>query len=189
MESPILKPGETMNQIAEWLQRIITVIILAGFLEMLLPQNELKNVTKMIMGLIIMAILIQPVIKILDLPQNIVSSLPTVNEEKNTLATDELIQNGLKLREDWNKKFKQQDKINTERKIKNLLVLIDEIRLRDINLNYEDSNLNKVSLIIQPVAQTNLNNKAKQKTVIKIINSVQLITNLPEERIEVLWND
>ncbi|HBE80421.1 MAG TPA: stage III sporulation protein AF, partial [Firmicutes bacterium] len=57
-----------MSQVTEWLRQLVAAIILAGLLEMLLPNNELKNVTKMVMGLLIMMILIQPLIKVFVLP-------------------------------------------------------------------------------------------------------------------------
>lgn len=177
-----------MSQVGEWLQRIITVVILAGFLEMLLPNNELKNITKMIMGLLIIILLIQPLVKLFDLPQRVIWSLSGISENKVYPSTGQIIQQGLKLRDSWNIQWSKENKRVLEGKIKNIIGLIDEVNLKDILLQYKDSKLSKAILSIVPSRGSFFDDVTRKKITRKMINSVQLLTNLAEDQIEVIWN-
>jgi stage III sporulation protein AF len=177
-----------MPQVAEWLQKIITAIILAGFLEMLLPNNELKSVTKMIMGLLIMMMLIQPLIKLFDLPQTVSWSLPSISEPQSDSTTRQIIERGLRLRESWTAGFKDQNKKILEGKLKNIIGLIDEVRLENLALNYQGDRLSKAVIKIKRLKRGPLEQVVKNSMQRKVIDSVQLLTNLTEDQIEVIWD-
>lgn len=184
-----------MHQVVEWLQRLIAAIILAGFLEMLIPNNELKKVTKMVMGLLIMMILVQPLLKIFYLPQKVVWSLATEGEQKVDHykevypSTGQIIKQGLELRNKWKLRFNSRDQLLIKQKIKNIIGLLDEIHLQGLDLQYEGENLLKASLKVELSKQglTNLSNRSNLNQKIK--DSVQLVTSLHEDQIEVTWND
>lgn len=57
----------------EWLRLLITLVIIIGFFEMLLPANDLKKLAKLVAGLVLMLAVLQPVLAIVNL--NWVSSL------------------------------------------------------------------------------------------------------------------
>jgi stage III sporulation protein AF len=177
-----------MGQVAEWLQKIIAVIILAGFLEMLLPNNELKNVTKMIMGLLIMMIVIQPLVKIFDLPQKVSWSLPSISEPESNSTTRQIIQRGLKMRESWTVSLNEQNKAILERKLKNIIGLIDEVHLENIALNFQGDQLVRATLKIRSLKRGPLQTVIVKRMQSKVIDSVQLLTNLTEDQIEVIWD-
>ncbi len=48
----------------QWLRIITTLIILMGFFEMLIPENDLKKLTKLVMGLVIMLAILQPILAV-----------------------------------------------------------------------------------------------------------------------------
>ena len=177
-----------MPQVAEWLQKIIAAIILAGFLEMLLPNNELKSVTKMIMGLLIMMILIQPLIKLFDLPQKVSWSLPSVSEPQSNLTTRQIIERGLRLRASWTAGFKERNKTMLEGKLKNIIGLIDEVHLEDVALSFQGDRLGKAVIKIKTLKRGPLETATKNSMQRKVIDSVQLLTNLTEDQIEVIWD-
>lgn len=177
-----------MVQVGEWLRDIIVAIILAGFLEMLLPNNELKNVTKMIMGLVIMMILLQPLVKFLDLPQKVGWSLPSVSELESNPVTRQIIERGLKMRESWTNGIQEQNKAMLEGKLKNIIGLIDEVQLEEIKLYYQGDRLVRAILKLKLLKQGPLGGGAEKKVDRKISDSVQLLTNLSEEQIEVSWD-
>lgn len=175
-----------MGQVSEWLQKIIAAVILAGFLEMLLPNNELKSVTKMVMGLLIMMILVQPLIKILDLQQRVSWNLPVVSELKSSQATQAVIQRGLKIQKSWAIRFEEQNKNELTRRIKNILGLMDEVQLEDVKLDFQDGRPVKAIVKLKPQKSWTANPGVPKKIRDQVINSVQLLTNLPEKRIEVV---
>jgi stage III sporulation protein AF len=175
-----------MGNIAEWLQRIIAAVIVAGFLEMILPNNELKGVTKMIVGLMVIMILVQPVAKVFQIPSEIAWSLPTLNGERLQPSTDKIIKKGLELRSSWTSRFKEENQQYLEKKIRNILGMIDDIRIEKVQVTFDDQNPVGASIEVAPVDRTST---IDRNTIItKIKNSVQLVSNLTEERIEVIWD-
>lgn len=177
-----------MGQIGEWLQPIVAAIILAGFLEMLLPDNELKDVTKMIMGLLIIMLLIQPLVKLFHFPDYMNWSFPALVQKEGQPSTAEILKQGQKLRQNWSTQFNKENKQLLERKIHNILGLIDDIKLENLALNYTDAGLFKAVLKVRP-AGDGLSIDSKEKAAAKIIDSVRLMTDLAANQIEVIWND
>ncbi|HBF38340.1 MAG TPA: stage III sporulation protein AF [Firmicutes bacterium] len=173
-----------MTQVAEWLRNIIAAIILAGFLEMLLPSNELKSVTRMTMGLVILMILLQPVLQFLDLPQHISLSLPSISNSDSP-QTQQIIAQGLKMRTEWTRGIQEQNKIMLESKLKNIMGLIDEVQVESVKLDYQGEQLNKAIVQLKSARQGIQDISSIKR---KIVDSVQLLTDLREDRIEVKWN-
>lgn len=185
----IYEAGEEMKSIAEWLQQLVAAFILAGFLEMILPNNELKGVTKMVVGLMIVLILLQPLVKFFQFPSEIAWSLSGIGDEKkiDLPSTAQIIKEGLKLRDNWTAQLQEQNQTYLKDKIKNILAMIDEIRLVDLRLNFDGPDLVKVKLKVAPVNR-NIQSESFENLTKKIKNSIQLISNLGENQIEVIWD-
>jgi stage III sporulation protein AF len=177
-----------MEQVGDWLRNIIVAIVLAGFLEMLLPNNELKSVTKLIMGLVIIMILLQPLIKIFDLPQKISWSLPSLAAPESGPATRQIIQRGLKMRERWTEDIQERNKTILEGKLKNIIGLIDEVQLEGIQLDYQAERPNKAIVKLKPLKRGPLGSVIQEKIERQVSDAVQLLTSLNDNQIEVKWN-
>ena len=174
-----------MIQVAEWLRNIIVAIIIAGFLEMLLPNNELKSVTKMIMGLVILGTLLLPLMKIFNLPEQISTSIPSLSNRDSHLQTQQIIAKGLKIRNQWTHQLQEQHQKMLESKVRNMIGLIDEAQLDSIQLYYQGEQLEKAVVTLKPLRRRFSETSNLQR---KIIDSVQFVTDLPENQIEVNWN-
>jgi stage III sporulation protein AF len=182
-----------MTQVGEWLKDIIMAIVLAGFLEMLLPNNELKSVTKMIMGLVILLILLHPLIKFLDLPQKISWSIASISKTESNPATREVIEHGMKMRENWTKDIKEQNKSLLEGKLKNIIELIGEAQMEEIKLEYKGYYPFRAVIKLKSLKRDSTGVTAKEviaRNNIKhqVSSAVQLLTNLKEDQIEVNWD-
>lgn len=70
-----------MDFIKEWITNIIIFILLATVIDMLLPNSSFQKYTKMVTGLLLIAIILTPVLKIVasDFEETI-SSIPVLNE-------------------------------------------------------------------------------------------------------------
>jgi stage III sporulation protein AF len=204
-----------MPEIAEWIKKIIAVLILAGFLEMLLPNNELKGVTKMVMGLLIILIIMQPVFKILKVPSVILLTLPAIVEVKNikqeSSSTQTIVKQGMLIRDGWITELKKRRQIIVEDKLKTSIGLIDGIKLVKMNPIFADAGstgaeglagMTGMTGIIEiklKVRLTGIKEKprfsfketaAQQKIYDRRIReSIQLCCDLPDDRIEVTWDD
>jgi stage III sporulation protein AF len=173
-----------MSQVAEWLRSIVAAIILAGFIEMMLPNNELKNVTRLIMGLVIMSVLLQPLIRFFDLPGQISLSLPSISSPDPS-KTQQIINKGLKMRDEWTRQIQEQNQKTLESKLKNIIGLIGEVQLDNLRLRYQgekpDRAFVQVKLTKQKIESMGEISDIKRK----VIHSIQFLTDLREDQIEV----
>lgn len=53
-----------MSFLTEWIMNIVVFILLAMIVDMLLPNSNMKKYTKMVTGLLLIAIIITPLIKV-----------------------------------------------------------------------------------------------------------------------------
>jgi len=56
-----------MNSLQDWIRTITALVIIIGFFEMLLPDDEMRKFTKLVMGLVIMLAVLQPVIALMNM--------------------------------------------------------------------------------------------------------------------------
>ncbi|AZU63276.1 stage III sporulation protein AF [Neobacillus mesonae] len=75
-----------MEFITEWVTNIILFILLAAVIDMLLPNSSMQKYTKMVMGLLLIAIILTPIFKVISKDFEAAFSSITVKqgpEEKN----------------------------------------------------------------------------------------------------------
>ncbi|WP_042355089.1 stage III sporulation protein AF [Bacillus rubiinfantis] len=75
-----------MAFITEWVTNIILFILLAAVIDMLLPNSSMRKYTKMVMGLLLIAIILTPIFKVIS--SDFESAFASINskqqpEEKN----------------------------------------------------------------------------------------------------------
>lgn len=177
-----------MAQIALWLKQLIAALFLVGFLEMIIPDNEMKGVTKIVMGLMIIMILIQPLTSIFKISSNVIWSLSTHRETNlNLPSTEQILKQGLEIKDSWMLSMKKNNQQILESKIKNIIGMIDEISLCKLTVDYDGVNLKKASLVIKAEEPLDQTNGFKEKVNRKIFNSLELIAGLPSKQVEVIW--
>lgn len=54
-----------MGEWREWIRTITGLVIMVGFLQMLLPENSMRSVAKLVMGLVLMLAILQPILSII----------------------------------------------------------------------------------------------------------------------------
>jgi stage III sporulation protein AF len=105
-------------QIAVWLKHLIAMVILAGFLELVLPDNQFKNVTKLILGLAIMLFLLQPLSKFYQLPATLTGVMAEAFlPAPTTPATTQVMREGLIIRQKWQRDFDRTARQGLEAKL------------------------------------------------------------------------
>jgi stage III sporulation protein AF len=106
-----------VTQIVIWLKTLIAMVVLAGFLELLLPSNHLKRVTKLILGLAIILFLLRPLGDFYQLPDRLSGALAEIfNQASTTSATDRVVREGLLLRQKWQAEYEREARQELEAK-------------------------------------------------------------------------
>lgn len=183
-----------MVQIADWLKRIISLIIVAGFLELLLPNNSLKGVTRLVLGLIVIMFLMQPLTQLFNIPIDLITvatlSAPEI-EVTPTPVTDRLITEGEKLRGRWESVFVAKNFQGLETKIKKIITLIDEVELEQLKLEQKNGQLERMVITVKSKNEQQLTPAFQAKIRQEICKMIAVVSdlNITPEQIEVNWNE
>lgn len=176
-----------MNELTDWLRRLITIIIIMGFIEMLTPENGLKKTVKLVIGLMVMVVLLQPLTRLFKIPFN--SDRIAHWGQIQQPAAEEVLKRGLQMRERWQTSFNSQQRALVEEKIASVIGLIDEIELREVRFSDSTPGLSGVIVKVVPAVKGELSKTFKDKLNMKIEQSVRLACDFSKEQIEVIWDE
>ena len=75
-----------MDTLFELIRRLVLLVIFAGFCELLLPRNSFRSYTRMVVGLLVIAMILNPLLELRGTSWNLEEMLgmgdwPTVNQE------------------------------------------------------------------------------------------------------------
>jgi stage III sporulation protein AF len=179
-----------MAQIVIWLKTLIAMVVLAGFLELLLPDNQLKSVTKLILGLAIILFLLRPLGNFYQLPDRLNEAFAEFFFQASaTPATDRVVREGLLLRQKWQADFEWGRRRDLEAKLQKALTVCGNILLQRVNCRYHQNQLNRVSLTVTGAAPRRLTAVQQANANRQIIRIVQLVTQLAPGQIEIVWGE
>lgn len=91
-----------LNWLAVWLQQIIAVVLLAGFIDLLLPNKAMQRYVRLVAGLIILLTILTPIIRLLQgdfsarLDQQVDNWFQSTNDNQFHMPTLEDIQDDAK---------------------------------------------------------------------------------------------
>lgn len=179
-----------METVGEWLKPIIGMIILAGFFEVILPDNQLKGVTKMILGLVIMLFLMRPLTRILNVPALIAGSMPRLSGEQMTVSdTGRIIREGERLRGGWYKENRAQAEQELRDNLEQVVGLFDGVELQKVDCQFKASGLERVKVRVKAAPRLRVGSKTQESVTRKLNRAVQLFTRLNQDQIEICWGD
>ncbi len=158
---------------------------------MLLPNNELKGVTRLVMGLFILLVLAQPLLSIYQLPRELIWSLPSFAAENSQSAgqTDQVIANGLRLKKQWAAQFAAQQQQDETKRITAVLQLVEGITVRAVNVEMDQGE--RKAVIVTVAHRPPLGGRKTEQAIVteKISAAVQLVCAIPKEQVKVVWSD
>lgn len=171
------------------MRQLIILMIAAGFIEMLTPENSLKKTVKLVIGLMVMAVLLQPLTRLFKInmdPDAILSMSQSVVRQDSR----QIVERGLQLRDRWQESFDLQQHALVKEKIESVVGLIDDIELREVRFfPSTTSRSSRVSIIVGPALDRGISKTCKDKLIQKIQKSVRLVCNIANEQIEVIWDE
>jgi stage III sporulation protein AF len=177
-----------MAQIVVWLKQLVAMVILAGFIEMVLPDNQLQKVTRMVLSLLVMLCLVQPLSRLFRIPATLAGILPEVFSQTDTgNATAQVICDGAQLRRKWQREFEAATQQALEEKLAKVFPLFEGIAVKNVVCRYAGDRLRQVKVAIKPAAPNPLSAETRRRLLRQAENSVRLFTGLAADQIEVSW--
>ncbi|QXM06017.1 stage III sporulation protein AF [Crassaminicella indica] len=197
-----------------WILNIVTVVIFISIMEFILPNSSMKKYIKMIVGLLVMLVIINPILEFMhervQLEEDIFKTSSAINKRELALNLDQF-------------KGTQQKQIiaiyknNIEKHIKDQIEFNNKVHVLSINSNIEENieskefgNIKNLNILlskyedkqpqtgIQPVSNIVINvNKNKEKVKItknesitkKIKEYISKQYGLEEDRININMNE
>ncbi|MBU5482945.1 stage III sporulation protein AF [Clostridium sp. MSJ-11] len=162
----------------EWIINIASLILFITAVEMLLPDNSLKKYSKFVLGLILMTVLINPIIKIFNKNFNIsvysqnISRVIYDEEKVDSIEKykEESLKNTIK---NFETNLEQiiGDKLKDEFKVLNTKIEIqaeysdedNNFNIKDIKIGIKDGKVEKVKKVKVSVGEKTLEEKEKDK--------------------------
>ncbi len=173
-----------MEKVADWLKQVAAAVILAGFLEMILPANAMKNVVKLVMGLVIIAILLQPLLLVLRIPTVLDWPSRAVADEA---ATRDVVAAGLDLRTRWEEFYRKQYRSRLEATVAERIRGTGKAEVMDSRFVFRDGKLTGAMLVLRPTVP--LTAAARDALESRIVGWLGLMADISEQQIEVKWHD
>ncbi|WP_434511839.1 stage III sporulation protein AF [Desulfitobacterium sp. AusDCA] len=138
-----------MESLQTLVRNLAIIILMANFLEMLLPSKSMQGFVKLIMGLFVISAVLGPVISLLHLPQNL--SVPAWTEVNSHDMPVLAGNNGLQAGRDA---VQEQFKLILKNQIEALVLGVKGVEKTDVEIQFEES---AGGLMDQPrVAQVNI---------------------------------
>lgn len=178
----------SVDNLAQWLRHLVTALLLAGFIEMLIPENSFKKPVKLVIGLLTLTILIRPLAGLYKVsldPDRIISSSRNLPNQTG----QRVLERGLEMRNRWRESFNSRQQALAKEKLESIIGLIDEVDLKEICILEQKSGSDRVIIKIAPAAGREYSRMDKAKLGMKIRNSVRLVHDLSTEQIEVIWDE
>lgn len=170
------------------MQQLITTMIVVGFIEMLIPENNLKKTVKLVIGLMVMAVLLQPLTRFFKINMD-PDAILTMSQSVIRQDSQQIVERGLQLRHRWQESFDSQQCDLAKEKIESIIGLIDDIELREVRFFTATPGHSRVTIKVVPALDRALPQTFKHKLSRKIQKSVRLVCNIANEQIEVIWDE
>lgn len=131
-----------------WIKNIVVVIILAMFLELLLPKSEMQKYVKMVLGLLVILLVLNPV---LDLIKQNFSFGERILEIQNTMELDNIMTVAQNLEQNNKKNILKTYKEGLNKQVEAQVMTFDEIKEAEayvvIDENMESENFGQIQEI------------------------------------------
>ncbi|MDF9407491.1 MAG: Stage III sporulation protein AF (Spore_III_AF) [Pelotomaculum sp. PtaB.Bin013] len=150
-----------MEVIRSLIQNLVVIVILAMFLEMLLPAGDMRKYVKMVMGLLIIVAVIQAVGDLLH--RDYTGDLPSLTEKKVDERLSLIMESGKKISSEQQQKAIEQYKRGLANQVMALASINKEIPVVDadvvVNTEREGAGYGQISKIVMFVEKPGDNDK------------------------------
>ncbi len=146
----------------EWLQTLLSLVILLGIVEMLLPSGELAKYSKLVLGLALMLAILQPLTILLnqDLQNMDLTWISTISSEPQVQVLAERVQLAATT------PFLKQDEVTFATQIETVLLGLEYVENVKVHIESTGQSDALIHIFLQPFGES------RKKTVGEIVASM-----------------
>lgn len=187
-----------MDEIKGFIVTLVSIIILFSAIELISPDNSMKKYLKFVLGTILIAVMISPIVSIISKGENTISediseyidltngkSIETNSEDKESISEiafkENLEENCNKLLKEKFKDFEFQSDIDCKLNMQDITYVINKVKIGV--KNREVSKIEKVIINNNKESAEVSSNEEKVKNEAEIINYLAEILNVNKDQI------
>ena len=171
-----------MDALREIVRGIAIIIIFAGFLEMLLPQNEMRRYLQVIVGLFIIVSIIAPLSELVANNKSFEVVSWQYIPQDNTQA---ILEKGKNMAKEGTEQLRGEEEKRITSQIDALAKLHNEVEATKVEIVKSGDALPKVKVKLEVTKA--LSDKEKSVLAIKVSETVTAFFGFPSEQIEITF--
>ncbi len=134
-----------MDSLRAWIKDIVLVILFANFIQILLPDNQMRNFVKVVIGFFIVAIILNPILNLVNYRFATLSIDDLLKEERPSLQS--IITTGQRLRADQMEQIGKEYKAKLRRQIEALIRLNYNLEALEVRIDLgRDNSIKKINI-------------------------------------------
>ncbi|WP_102345635.1 stage III sporulation protein AF [Bacillus sp. Marseille-P3661] len=176
-----------MEFLYEWITNIILFVLLAIIIDLLLPNSNIQRYTKMVIGLLLIIIILNPILKVFNTDmENILSSiqLPGIQEKKEV---ENLIENKKKeIQASQRAYILEQMAVHMKSIVEEELMVNHGYQIDTVQLQFEEGEeeLTQEHLQTVKVFINKVDTESQPESSIPVINEIKIDTSQPLTQID-----
>ena len=176
-----------MEMIKEWVTNIILFILFATVLDMLLPHSKFQKYTKMVVGLLLIAIILTPIFKIFGTNfEETINSIPVIEVSSNHQIKNSIDLQKSEIQASQDAYILKQMAVQMEEDAKEELMDRYGLVISDLNLLVDENDQRPFPENLQKVV-IQLSEKTMEAEAIEVVKPVEINRDqpqMPEKNIE-----
>ena len=165
-----------MDFIKEWITNIILFVLLATVIDMLLPNSNLQKYTKMVTGLLLIAVILTPVLKLISNDfEKVLASVPAIEGpgEKNLENSIEMKKREIQA---WQDAYILEDMaVQLEKLAEEELMAQYQLEISNITVEVDEKADNTFPENLQKVT-VQLKAKDEKKEAVEVVKKIEINT-------------
>lgn len=160
-----------MEIIKSIIRNIIVIIILASFLEMLLPSSPMKRYVKLVMGLFIMVTILGPILSLVDKNYSFELGSYQINSDEQI---NDILKKAKNISETNKQKAKEEYQLVLSKQIQGIAQLNEGLKIVDAQIKLKEENqssgivgIDEVTLVVDKENNTAQRKSSKEKSIKK----------------------
>lgn len=129
-----------LDAISTLVRNVTIIVIIAGFLEMLLPNGEIKRFVKVVLGLFILVSMLNPLLSLFD--KKVVSEVLAWQDTTENSKLNSILSQGEKISAEMNQKALDMYRKNLAKQIETMVKLVKGVAWVEANVNMEINKAN-----------------------------------------------
>ena len=176
-----------MEWLRDWIRNLILIILLAHFIELLLPANDLKKYVKVVIGFFIMMAILAP---ILQLTGRDLAGLEVEVFPAEAPSFDEIVARGEQLRESQAETVQGEFSEQLSQKITAVVNLNAKLQAVTTKVELTDNNrINKIVITGKKRLESDAAEAELEKLARQLEATVAVLYNLEQAKVEVVLEE